>query len=180
MVAPITSAGVTHRVVDSLRTLEEDLRRLRADIPRAPRALSGGATTREALVREFVGALSRSDSAALAHMALTRAEYAYLVYPSSPYTRPPYKQSPEIAWLLLRAEHDKGLVRLLRRVGGQPVEYLGHRCDPTPVREGDNRLWRRCRVRVRIGDDTARDRRLFGVIVERGGRFKVASFATDF
>jgi hypothetical protein len=174
---PVASAG---RIVDSARTLDEDLRRFRADIPAAPVRFSGGAPSREALVRNFLNALAKSDTAALASMALTRAEFAYLTYPSSPYTRAPYRQSPEIVWLLLRAEHEKGLTRLLRRLGGAKVDYLGHRCDPEPLREGENRLWRGCRVRVRIGGDTARDRRLFGVIFERDGEFKFASYRTDF
>jgi hypothetical protein len=167
-------------VVDSVRSLEEDLRRFRAGIAAAPERFAGGATSREELVRQFLDALARSDTAALQGMALTRAEFAYLTYPSSPYTRPPYRQSPEIVWLLLRAEHDKGLTRLVRRLGGQTIEYLGHRCDPEPLREGENRLWRGCRVRVKVGAEAPHDRLLFGVVVERDGHFKFASYRTEF
>jgi hypothetical protein len=152
--------------------LEEDLRRFRANIPVAPKRLSGGANSRESLVRRFLDALARADTAAVADMALTRAEFAYLTYPSSPYVRAPYRQSPEIVWLLLRAEHEKGLARLLDRIGSQRIEYLGHRCDPEPLRESENRLWRGCSVRVKIGGDTSTTRRLFGTIIERRGRFK--------
>jgi hypothetical protein len=168
------------RVVDSVRSLEEDLRRFRAGISEPPARLTGGAHSRESLVRRFVEALSRSDSAALARMALTRAEFAYLIYPSSPFSRPPYRQSPEITWLLLRAEHDKGLARVLGRMGGQSLDYRGHRCDPTPLLEGDNRLWRGCRVRVGSGTRRPQERWLFGVIVERDGRFKFASYKSEF
>lgn len=131
-------------------------------------------------MRRFVDALGRSDTAALAQMALTRAEFAYLVYPSSPHTRPPYRQSPEIVWLLLGAEHQKGLTRLLRRVAGEKVDYVAHRCHAEPVREGDNRLWRGCRLRVRIGGDSTQERRLFGAIVERDQHFKFVTHHTDF
>jgi hypothetical protein len=176
--SPIANAPTG--LVDSVRSLEEDLRRFRADIPAAPDRFSGGATSRERLVRRFVDALARSDTTALQRMALTQAEFAYLTYPSSPYTRPPYRQSPEIVWLLLRAEHDKGLERLVRRLGGQKLDYLGHRCDPEPLREGANRLWRGCRARVKVGAEAPHDRRLFGVIVERQGQFKFASYRTEF
>jgi hypothetical protein len=168
------------RIVDSARALDDDLRRFRADISAAPERFTGGSPTREALVRRFLEALARADTAGLAAMALTRAEFAYLTYPSSPYTRAPYRQSPEIVWLLLRAEHGKGLTRLLRRLGGQKIGYLGHRCDPAPLREGQNRLWRGCRVRVKVGAEAPRDRRLFGVIVERQGQFKFVNYATEF
>jgi hypothetical protein len=47
------------------------------------------------------------------------------------------------------------------------------------VVEGENRLWRNCRVRrVRAAGDTASGR-LFGVILERHGRFKFASYGND-
>jgi len=167
-------------VIDSSRSLEDDLRRFRAGIPAPPDRFTGGAEDREALVRRFVDALARGDSTALGEMAVTRAEFAYLTYPESPYTRPPYRQSPEIVWLLLRAEHDKGLTRLLRRLGGQPVRYFGHRCDSEPLREGENKLWRGCWVRVGVGGEEPRERRLFGVIVERDGHFKFVSYRSGF
>lgn len=172
--------GLTARAVDSARSVDEELRRFRADLRVAPTRLSGGASSRAALVRRFVAALARSDTGSLVRMALTRAEFAYLTYPSSPYTRPPYRQSPEIVWLLLGVEHDKGLTRLLRRLAGQDVSYLGHRCDPKPLHEGPNRIWRGCVTRVRLPGGAVLEKRLFGAIVERGGEFKFASYATDF
>ena len=168
------------RVVDSLRSNDEELRRFRAGIPVAPKRLVGGASSRSALIRRFVAALADADTAALVRMALTRAEFAYLTYPSSPYTRPPYRQSPEIVWLLLGTEHDKGLTRLLRRLGGEELGYLGQRCDTRPLREGRNRIWRGCVSRVRLETGDTLEARLFGAIVERDGQFKFASYATDF
>jgi hypothetical protein len=172
--------ALSTRIVDSARSVDEDRRRFTSDIPVAPRKLVGGAATAKALVRRFVEALARADTSALVGMAVTRAEFAYLIYPSSPYTRPPYRQSPEITWLLLRAEHQKGLTRLLRRLGGRAGTYSGHQCDPNPVREGRNRTWRGCRVRIRLATGEPFEGRLFGAIVEREGRFKFASYATDF
>jgi hypothetical protein len=172
--------ALSARVVDSVRSVDEEIRRFRSDIPVAPTKLIGGAATAKALVRQFVEALARSDTSALVGMAATRAEFAYLLYPSSPYTRAPYRQSPEIAWLLLQAENQKGLTRLLRRLGGREAIYDGHRCGRTPLREGRNRIWRGCRVRLRLAAGESFEGRLFGAIVEREGRFKFASYATDF
>ncbi len=81
---------------------------------------------------------------------------------------------------MLRAEHEKGLTRLLRRLGGERVRYVGHRCDPEPLREGENRVWRRCRVRIRIGEEPVAERRLFGAIIERDGHLKFASYSNDY
>jgi hypothetical protein len=78
----------------------------------------------------------------------------------------------------LRSATARGGRRLLERA--RDYRYLSHRCDPEPAREGDNALWRHCRAKVvRVAGDTA-DVSLFGVIVERNGRFKFASYDTDY
>ena len=161
-------------------SLEEQLRRFRADIPDTPSVLSGGANSRDALVRRFVRAVERSDTAALHKMVITRGEYAYLVYPSSPLTKPPYNQPVSLAWFMANRESDPGLRRLMDRVGGRPLRYLGYACDPTPLVEGTNRFWRNCRVRRAATPGDTVVARLFGVIVEREGRFKFASYENDF
>jgi hypothetical protein len=166
-------------VVDSIRPIEEELRRFRAGLVR-PTALEGGAPSREALVRRFLDALARRDTSALARLALTRAEFAWLVYPESPLMRPPYRQPPGMVWLQLQMGGRPALHRLLDRLGGRRLAYVGHACDAEPAVEGANRLWRACRVaHVRAPGDTVRAR-LFGVVVERGGRFKFANFASDY
>jgi hypothetical protein len=166
-------------VLDSARSIEEALGRFRADIADTPIVLTEGARSRDELVAAFAHAVARGDSVALRRMSMTRAEFAFLVYPSSPYTRPPYRQQPEIAWLLLSAAGDKGLRRLVERRGGKPFRLLDHWCPPNPDSEGENRLWRGCVVqRVRSAADTVTER-LFGPILERDGRFKFYSFGNE-
>ena len=166
-------------VVDSVLPVEEELRRFRADLPSAPTVLAGGAGSRDALGRAFAGALARADSAALRRMALTRAEFAYLVYPGSAYTRPPYRQPPWLVWRDLEENGGKGLRRLLDRRGGRALAYAGVRCPQAPEAAGASRLWRRCLLRtVRAPGDTL-SQRLFGVIIEHRGRFKFASYGNE-
>jgi hypothetical protein len=131
------------------------------------------------LVEAFARSVEQGDSLALRRMAMTRAEFAFLVYPSSMYTRPPYRQQPEITWLLLTAAGDKGLRRLIERRAGQRFRLVGHECPAEPAVEGENRLWRGCIVRrVRAPGDTASER-LFGPIIERHGHFKFYSFGNE-
>jgi hypothetical protein len=166
-------------VVDSALPIEEALRRFRADINDTPTVLSGGARSRDALVAAFARAVERGDSVALRRMAMTRAEFAFLVYPSSQYTRPPYQQQPQIVWILLSAAGDKGMKRLVERRAGEPFGLLAHDCPAPPASEGENRLWRGCVVRrMRPPADTATER-LFGPILERGGRFKFYSYGNE-
>lgn len=166
-------------VIDSALPPEEELRRFRADIQEEPVALAGGTRSRDALGREFARALARADSTALRRMLLTRAEFAYLVYPSSPYTRPPYRQPPWLVWMQLEQESEKGLRRLLARRAGRPLRYAGVSCAGEPETAGASRLWRQCVIRrARAPGDTVAEQ-LFGVIVEHDGRFKLASYGNE-
>ena len=166
-------------VIDSAISIEESLRRFRADIRDTPKVLVGGERSREALVEKFTRAVERGDSLALRRMAMSRGEFAFLVYPSSMYTRRPYRQQAQITWLLLTAASDKGLRRLVERRAGQPFRFRGLDCPDPPVTEGENRLWRGCAVRrVRAEGDTATER-LFGPIIERAGRFKFYSYGNE-
>lgn len=166
-------------VVDSLRPIEDELRRFQQDAGEPPPGgFSFGATSSGALVAAFVRALEQSDTTALARLVVNRKEFGYLVYPSSPNVRPPYRQSPELVWLQRSAATNKGAARLLSRFGGHSLDYAGHTCPGAPVREGANTLWSACFVNSAspTSGDTTR-LRLFGPIIERGGRYKFLSLA---
>lgn len=166
------------QVVDSILPIEEALRHFQAGLP-APDRFANGARSRDALVRRFVDRLAARDTAALRALTLTRAEFGHLVYPRSSYTRPPYRTAPGLVWMQIAAADAKGIRRLLRpdlRVDA----YVGHRCLAAPVIDGTVTLWRKCRVTARLADGDTLDAQLFGVIVERDGRFKFVNYDTDF
>ena len=162
-----------------LNTPEESLALFRAGLV-APLRLTEGATSREALIRRFARAVERRDTTAIRAMVLNRAEFAYLYFPSSPYARPPTVQEAPLAWFLLVQNSQKGVTRVFDRIGGQRFEYIGHRCDPEPSREGANLFWRGCVVDLRMPTDGLVTRKLFGSIIERDGRFKFFSYTNDF
>jgi hypothetical protein len=166
-------------VVDSVRPVEVDLARFREGLGPAPAELTGGAESFGGLIARFARAVEARDTVALQRMQVSAAEYAWLVYPSSPLTRPPYVQAPQIAWMLLRQSGDAGLSRLVQRRGGAPLRITGRHCDPEPLVEGDNRLWRRCYVTTVAGSGT-KSEKLFGVVIERHGRFKFVSYQNQY
>lgn len=166
--------------IDSILPIEEALRRFRTALPGpAPTALSGGAPGRDALVRSFVRALEAADTAGLEALALTPAEFGWLVYPSSPYMEAPYRQAPALVWMQIALAGESGRARLLQRLEGRPLGFAGYSCDSEPERQGENRLWRRCQVRLTQPTGASRTLRLFGDIIERRGTFKFVSFAND-
>src|SRR5690606_10550784 len=154
------------------------LGRYRSDIQQVI-TLSSASGSLEALVQRFVKALATSDSADLKAMAMSAAEFAWLYYPESEFTRPPYELAPEHVFLLIDQNSQKGLLRMVRRSVGLSMEYAGHDCPAEPRARERDRLWERCNVQLRNPNGTVDSLRLFGAIWERDGRFKLASFANE-
>lgn len=171
--------GLAAQVVDSIHPIEVELARFQTAAGPPVGALAAGAPSREELVRRFVRGVETRDTALLASLLISRAEFAYLYYPGTPYTRPPYRQAPGLVWFRMAAQSQRGLHRILARDGGRPLGYAGHRCGGRPRREGANRIWTACSVEVRRGGERGA-RRLFGSIVEREGRFKFLSYASEY
>ena len=168
-------------VVDSILPVEESLRRFRAAIGGEPvTAFAGSSPSREALVRRFMKSLAAGDSADLRAMALSAREFADLVYPESPYTHPPYRQSPALVWNQIENPSESGLTRLVRRLARQPLRYLDHKCDADPDRQGHNLIWTNCVVRLRSSTEPATTHRLFGSVIQRDGKFKIVSYKNEF
>ena len=166
-------------IVDSILPMEEQLRRFRVGLPDAPSQLHDAATSREMLVRQFVRSLEAADTAALVGLTISKAEFAYLVFPESPLSAPPYEQAPDLVWMRLAAASGTGLKRLLDRMGGEPVGFRSVSCNEVPLVEGRNRIWRDCSVRFGSGSGS-QTLQLFAGIIERQGRFKILSYANAF
>jgi hypothetical protein len=96
---PRAQAAPVH--IDSAIPKDEELRRFRRGLIE-PAELTGGARSRDALVRSYVSALERGDTAALAALVITKAEFAYIYYPTNPQARPPYDLSPGLMWFMLQ------------------------------------------------------------------------------
>jgi hypothetical protein len=168
-------------VVDSILPVEEELRRFRDAVGGQPvTTLAGASGSREALARRFMKAVAVSDSADLRAMLLSAREFADLVYPESPYTHPPYRQSPALVWNQIQNPSASGFTRLVRRLGSQPLRYVDHKCDPKPDRNGHNLIWTNCFVRVTGPNGKTTSHRLFGSVIQRDGRFKIVSYKNEF
>jgi hypothetical protein len=163
-------------VVDSAVPMDDALRRFREVLPEVTR-LGGGEASRERLVRAFVRALGARDTAALRAMVLSRAEFAWLYYPTAREANPPYNLPPDLMWFTQQGRSERGIGTALETLGGHPIRYLGHDCAPEPRIEGENRLWGFCVVRyLNEGGESLRQQ-VFGLIIERGGVYKFVSYA---
>ena len=176
---PEAAATAAAGPVDSLLPMDEAVRRFREGLPEVSQ-LSGGAGSRDELVTAFVRAVERNDTAAIRAMQVSRAEYAHLYFPGSIYMNEPYRQPPAVAWFLNSENSDKGIARVLRRLGGRGIELRGYTCSDESA-EGDNSFFRSCALDYLDPEESARvRRRLFGTIMARDGHYKFLSYANDF
>ncbi len=164
-------------VVDSILPIAEHLRRFRATIADQPDTLRNASTSRSALAERWAAAVAASDTGTLNTLLLDRAEFAWLYYPTSRMSQPPYEAPPELLWGQLLASSNKGATALLRQYGGQPLRVLGVQCDEPVQVEGSNRLFDKCIVRFKSGSASPSAGQLFGTIIERDGRFKFIGYA---
>lgn len=164
-------------VVDSILPLEEALSRFRTDLAETT-VLEGEAPSRDELVRRFVRALESHDTTALKRMVLSRAEYAWLYYPTSTFSREPYYQMPQLNWFLNVASSQKGITRVVTRYGGKKLDFAGYECPDSARTDGGLSFWDRCVVSFQQEGEPRR-MRLFGSIIERSGQYKFYSYAND-
>ena len=173
---PGEPATAVQAVVDSIHPIEEQVRRFKAarGNPTSTR-LEDGAASRDELVHGLITAIENNDTAAIRRMMISPAEFIDLYYPSSPFTRRPYRQDPAFVWFQITQNSEKGIGRALQRFGGRPTRFAKYACDQEPTLEGANRLWDGCVVHWNPGQ-VAGTLRLFGTIIERNGRYKFVSY----
>ncbi len=176
---PPAAAEAPGGVVDSALPIPVLLDRFRATTADTPAVLRGGAESPRALTVALLGAVARHDTATLRALVMSRAEFAWLYYPHTRFTAPPYELGPELVWLQLGAASETGAVRLLARYGGSALRLDALTCDDSVRIEGPNRIIGGCRVRFASGDSAARELRLFGALLNRDGRYKFLSYAND-
>lgn len=167
-------------IVDSVRDPETEAELLKFQKASHPvDSLAGAEPSRDALVQRFVAALETRDTATLRRMLVTRDEFAFLYYPTTPQGFPPYRLEAGLMWELLQKGNRGGLTKALRERGGKPLGVSGYECDPYPSEEGRNKVWGPC-VLLRKpleGEqgDTIRER-LFSQVIERDGRWKFLNY----
>jgi hypothetical protein len=146
----------------------------RVEHPRPP--LSAATDSIERLARRFLETLAEGDRRKIKAMALTHDEFVARIYPGLPASRPGSNLSAEFLWRQT----------LLRNLAGlqKTMGYAGRRLQFVSIRLADGlqeydgfRMHRDVRLTVRDSDGKEFEVKLFGSILEAGGKFKIYSFA---
>jgi hypothetical protein len=166
-------------VIDSALPIPVLLARFRATIADTPTVLTGGATTRDSLVRSLLAAVAAHDTATLRRLVMSKGEFAWLYYPHSKYVARPYELGPELLWIQHISASETGAVRLLERFGGSRIRFEALLCPDSVIVEGPNRITPGCRVRFAVADSAPRTLQLFAGLLARDGRYKFLSYAND-
>ncbi|HEY6089739.1 MAG TPA: hypothetical protein VD771_08115 [Gemmatimonadaceae bacterium] len=154
-------------------SVDSELAVFRSGMRARPSALAG-VPTQDSLIRLFERALAKRDTAVLDRLQLTREEFAYLYYPDSKMSRPPYELGPDVMWMQIKSQSDKGVRRLVAKYGGTRLRIAGLECQP-PDRQSAVVI-HECGVRMKQSPDST-VKQLFGSIIERDGRFKFVGYA---
>ena len=173
------AAKTVKHVVDSVIPMDVAMDRFRADLAE-PAGLHSDIRSRDDLVARVIQALQDNDTTAFERLAVNRAEWAWLYYPTSVLYQPPYELPPGLAWFQLQETNRKGVFRALRELGGHQIDVRSYTCDPEPTPEGENRVWTGCRITLSRDAGEPVTTRLFGAVLERWGRFEVLSYDNDF
>jgi hypothetical protein len=164
--------------VDSILPITEHLRRFRATLAEQPDTLRHAAPSREAVAARWLAAMTARDTQALRHLALDRAEFAYLYYPGTALSEPPYSMPAELLWSQMYMSSEDGARAALRTLAGRRATMVSFRCPESPRREGANSLHQNCLVVLRVDGRTLPETRVFGTIIERDGRFKLVGLSS--
>jgi len=127
----------------------------------------------------FLEALAADDVERMRSTALSGEEFADVVWPELPSSRPNHNVPLDYAWRDLNQKSTNSLGRISRRYGGrrhrlERVEFLSETTDYITFA-----VHRDARLVLVDEEGVTRRLRLFGSMIERGGRWKLFSFVND-
>ena len=135
--------------------------------------------TPEALARAVLAAFEKRDIDRLLKLALDKQEFAEHVWPELPAAKPERNLSVNFVWGDLHQKSNIMLHESLAAHGGKKYELVGLRFLGETTPYGSYLVHRESELTVKDLDGTQRDIRLFGSVLEKGGRFKVFSYVID-
>lgn len=177
--AHVLAVAASGGTIDSILPSDEQLRRFRAELVEHPDTLRNASTSIQELVNRWAHAIANSDTVMLNAMMVDRAEFAWLYYPGSRLSKPPYEAPPQLLWGQIMSQSDGGARRLLDRFSGGAFVVQSVTCAEPTDTTAVALVYSACTVRMRIRDGQVLENRLFGSIVEHRGRYKFLGYTNS-
>jgi hypothetical protein len=133
----------------------------------------------EALSRAVLTAIETRDADALRGLALNGEEFAEHVWPELPAARPERNLSSSFVWGDLHQKSNITLRHTLAAHGGKTYELVSMRFLGKTTQYESYRVHRESELTVKEADGIERQLRVFGSVIEKGGRYKVFSYVID-
>lgn len=145
---------------------------------RAPIALTPGYPSKDAAVQAFLTAVATRDRASLEALTVNEREFRRDIWPALPASEANVGMPPDYVWTETAQKNAGYLAQLLAEHGGtqytlRVTTFAGHTSD-----YGAFRVHRKTVLDLR-GPEGPVTVRLFGSMVESGGRWKIYSLVVD-
>lgn len=133
----------------------------------------------EQLAIAVAAAIERNDADRLLSLALTEQEFRHHVWPRLPASRAERGVPFGLAWGQLYSRSRAYLRQTLAAHGGRRLDVVRVRFRGDATDHGAFRVRREAEVLVRDEKGADRSVRLFGSVLEQGGRYKLFSYVVD-
>jgi hypothetical protein len=133
----------------------------------------------EALGRALLERLAVQDREALLQLAVTRDEFAGVVWPTLPVSRPEVGMPMDYVWQDTVTKSRAHLGQTLAEFGGLRYHLVRVEFQGTTTDYGTHSISRETRLVVRNAENQEQTVRLFGSVIRQGGRSKVYSYIRD-
>jgi len=146
--------------------------------PAAPVAFSLAYDSKDAAVTAFLQALAARDRDTLARQVVNQTEFLKHIWPALPASRPEVGMPADRAWADQAQKNAAYLAQTLSEHGGQRYELVAASFGGPATTYGSFTIHPEATLDVRDASGV-REVRLFGSMIESGGRWKIYSYVVD-
>jgi hypothetical protein len=143
-----------------------------------PIPLNPGYESKDAAVTAFLQALAARDRDTLAAQVVSQSEFLKHIWPALPASRPDVGMPPERAWADQAQRNANFLAQTMGEHGGKRYELVAASFDGPSTTYGGFTIHPKTTLDIR-DEFGVREVRLFGSMIESGGRWKIYSFVVD-
>jgi hypothetical protein len=139
--------------------------------------LKNGASSLNNLAGQVLGALHRKDFKTLDALRINEQEYRSCIWPELPISKiEQWKKRYDFVWGDVDTKCVHGLREMIHKYGGRELTFVSLRFAGETSRYTSCIVHQDARITVKDSAGAVQELKLFGSVVECGGRFKIMSY----